>query len=335
MNSSSIIQQRWINIIQNHCKIYYPSFQVIRENYNINIEVIKDKNLTTEKRIENFYLCPLCLVNFVFIEEGLIYGNEEFDKDHFPPKSAGGSKTILVCKKCNSNYGKEFDYSIREYLNFLAFLKKKNTNIKSKISLQNVAGKYSTSWSWEDDKLVNTFDFKKYPLLMEGFLKSVGKTEEFKLNFNFSIPEELIIHKAFLKAAYLKCFAQWGYEFAYSYIGKNIISVLNDSKIHPLTNLGVFKEESEKPLQAGLYLVESPKEFQCFMYTSVGLLKGVDEFSNTFVLIPKFGQNAWEEFKIFQKLIPNGELTFGIKKIDGYSVHQQEYLGYSRCSQLC
>lgn len=328
------LQDRWLKKIGNHSALYFPCFAAINRAHKTRIQLIIDKGGPDKKEIDNFYLCPLCLDNYVFIENGLIYGSEEFDMDHYPPQSVGGKKAILVCKKCNGSYGAKFDHSIKNYLNFQAFLKRKKMSLKSYVSINNVKGNYSSSLGWDGDRLVNIVDFKKYPLLADGLKNASNNKEELKLTFKFFIPDETVIHKSLLKAAYLSCFELFGYEFAYSFIGRNIIDVLNDKLVHPLSNLGVFKDESINGPSEGLYIIEAPKEFQCFMFICKTSLNAIGEDSNTFVLIPKFGQDAWEQFKIFQILIPSGEHTFSLTKVEKFTVKRGEYLGYSRTSSL-
>lgn len=334
MESKKDLQARWLKKIGNHCALYSPCFAAINRSHNTKIHLLIDKEHPDQKEINNFYLCPLCLNNYVFIENDLIYGSEEFDMDHYPPRSVGGKKAILVCKKCNGSYGAKFDHSIKNYLNFQAFLKKKKMSLKSYVSINNVKGNYSSSLGWDGDKLINVVNFKKYPLLAEGLRKASYTNEELKLSFKFFIPDESVIHKSLLKAAYLSCFELFGYEFAFSFIGRNIIDVLNDKLVHPLTNLGVFKDESINGPSDGLYIIEDPKEFQCFMFICKSSLNVIGENSTTFVLIPKFGPDAWEQFKSFQILIPKGEHTFSLTKVEKFTVKTGEHLGYSKTSSL-
>lgn len=333
---SHSVQEKWIRIISSHCNLYYPSIRAINDLYKINIELIIDKGLSSEEKVSSFYLCPLCLKNFIYIKEGSIFENEDFDLDHFPPKSIGGKSTILVCKKCNSTYGEEFDYSIKDYLQFISFMKKNiNANYTAKLSVENVEGNYKSNVFWNNDVLVHELDsFNKYPLLLSGFGKNALSGKEFSIKMRITYPHESLIHKAFLKAAYLSFFSYWGYEFAYSHAGRNIIKALNNEIEYPLSNFGVFQDESINSLNEGLYFIESPENYQSFMYRCKSRIKDTGENSATFVLIPKFGRTNWEQFKNLQSLVPNGEAEFVIYKLLGNGLVNNKHLGYSQTSKL-
>lgn len=324
---------KWISIVSNHCEMYFPSFKAVKNTYNLKHKEVANEGLPNEFILDNFYACPLCLSNFILVKDQGLCATHEFDKDHYPPKSVSGSKTILVCKSCNSKYGKEFDYSIKSYLNLQAFLKKKKSSVGAKLSLSNTTGIYSTGVHWENNMLITEVNSKKYPLFFKGLENAAKKRiQDLCFNLKLSFPAEELIHKAFLKAAYLKCFAHWGYEFAWSEIGRNIIEVLDGKIKHPLSNLGVFKEETLKPLEEGLYCVECKDEFSSFMYVCKGLIKDVKEESNIFILIPRLTESPWEKFKFFEKLIPKGEFKFQIWKVINLGIHDKENLGYSKSS---
>src|SRR5215213_4796943 len=96
--------KKWIKIVKNHCELFFPSIRGVCEKYGKKVQLIADKSLPTEKEINVFYLCPVCLQNFAWIENEQIFWNNDFDLDHFPPESVGGKNEILECKSCNSKY---------------------------------------------------------------------------------------------------------------------------------------------------------------------------------------------------------------------------------------
>lgn len=324
--------QKQLRIIKNHCDLYYPCIDALNKVYEGKIELITDDDSETKELIKNFYLCPLCLENYIFIQHGIICCNEQFDNDHFPPKSIRGTRTILVCKKCNSIYGSDFDYSLKQHLFTQGFLKKKNSPLQSILSVNGIKGNYQSRLHWEKEKLVITVDLTKYPLLEKGIFDGINKGQHLQLHMTLSTLHKNKLEKALLKSAYLYCFSQFGYEFSLSYIGRNLIKVLKEELHHPLSNLGVFKDESNSYLSEGLYIIDRPVEFQCFMYICNAKLREIEENLNSFVLIPKFTSSSWEEFKNFERFVPKGELDLEFRKVNEPNSVIKEYFGYSKWS---
>src|ERR1019366_3827432 len=95
------------------------------------------------------YLCPLCLRNGIMIsnENGLSM-HCEFSPDHYPPKSVGGSDSLLVCTHCNSQAGKDYDFSLKQKIKDIAFLKRVpsativSKHLKVERSSSDVVGSY-------------------------------------------------------------------------------------------------------------------------------------------------------------------------------------------------
>lgn len=169
--------RKWLNIVRNHCELFFPTISALNEKYEKKIQVIIDKGLPTEREVNVFYLCPLCLKSFVWIENEKIYWNNEFDLDHFPPASVGGKNSILECKICNSKYGHQFDYSLKDYLEFMSFLGRKDqASVRGKVSMDDVQGQYNVSFKWNENSLIyNLDDFKKYPRLIGACRKKCSK----------------------------------------------------------------------------------------------------------------------------------------------------------------
>jgi hypothetical protein len=328
--------RKWINIVRNHCELYFPGIRALGERRGKKVQVIIDKGLPTEKEVNVFYLCPICLDNFVWIENDQIFWYSEFDLDHFPPESVGGKNEILECKSCNSKYGHQFDYSIKDYLEFMSFIGRKNhAPVRGKMSLDDVQGRYNVAFQWNDNSLLYNLDnFKKYPRLIEGLQKKITQGEPFDINMRISFPAETLVHKAFLKAAYLYCFSKWGYEFSFSKVGRNIISVLDDKLTHPLPNLGVFKQESNVIMKEGLFYVQQPSYFKGFIFICNAMLRNSTEFINTFVIIPPNTPNAWEEMVKCIEFIPKGSDEFVLFNIDPFTLSKNNPLGYSTATNF-
>jgi hypothetical protein len=75
---------------------------------------INENNGNADRQIA--YLCPLCLKAAVIIVDGVVQHESEFTLDHYPPESVGGNQTVLACKDCNGNAGKDIDYVLKNWL---------------------------------------------------------------------------------------------------------------------------------------------------------------------------------------------------------------------------
>jgi len=131
------------SIRRNHLKTYGASLSVLLNVYNHEFRISPSMGGSYVIK-EDLYLCPLCLQAFFYIKDNEIFENREFTEDHFPPESVGGTKTILVCKECNSSFGGNLDYAIKEYLELMRFVRKsENASYPVKLSLNGFSLKIS------------------------------------------------------------------------------------------------------------------------------------------------------------------------------------------------
>ena len=95
------------------------------------------------------YLCPMCLKNVIFLDSaGNLRMSGEFNKDHYPAKSAGGKKIILLCKKCNSEAGYKYDFALKQHLEILSFSRKvHNSVLKATTSVKGLKGYFNSTLS--------------------------------------------------------------------------------------------------------------------------------------------------------------------------------------------
>lgn len=158
--------------------------------------------------------------------------------------------------------------------------------------------------------------------------------EQFDIHMRLYFPVEALVHKAFLKAAYLFCFSKWGYEFAFSKVGRNIIAVLDGRLMHPLPNLGVFKEESSVAIKKGLFSVEQPNYFKGFIFICNAILRETGQFINTFVLIPPHTPDSWEEMVKSRDFVSKGSDDFVLANVDPFTLGKARLLGYSAATRF-
>jgi hypothetical protein len=287
-------------------------------------ELLRESEILTE----DIYLCPLCLKHFFYLKNNEFYANAEFTSDHFPPKSVGGKQTILVCVRCNSSYGIDLDYSLKEYLSFKRFISRKDKSpYPMKVSYNGVPGKYNQNLYWENGSLIKEIDFKKYPLIKEWLfdLKNVSQGFSFKI----TAPSEKVIQKALLRSAYLLCFANWGYDFAYSPTGKHIRNVLENRESHPLSNYGVFGDYDFAKSPHGFYFNDTIIEQQAFFVFFTVKLDNPEYEEKILVVIPGPDTDSWNQLFNFKSWIQKKQANFELIELFSDSVKQKNYFGYS------
>ncbi|HYH13601.1 MAG TPA: hypothetical protein VD794_00180, partial [Flavisolibacter sp.] len=177
-----------------HLNTYGVSLQEYAKSKNSKIQV--EKTTGELETIEvPIYLCPLCIKNYFFLKDNVIYESATFSEDHFPPKSVSGGRKILVCKPCNERYGLEVDHAPKDYLSLLAFLRKKDhANYTLTITYKGAPGHYKIDAFWENGNMVQSFSFKQYKPVAKWMLDPY-KTE-WQLGMKFLAPAEASIQKS-------------------------------------------------------------------------------------------------------------------------------------------
>lgn len=293
-------------------------------NHQIKIQKETGETLLLEKDI---YLCPMCMKNFFYFLDGEYFESETFSDDHYPPESVGGNQIMYVCKPCNDFYGRKMDYVLKEYLQSQAFLNKhENAVYPLKFSYSGIPGSYKVNTEWQDGKMVKNVNFKKYPYVKDWMLDI--KKGEWSFNIKISFPTEQLIAMALLRAAYLYCFANWGYDFAFSTTGKNFRDVLQGKEIHPLSNLGVYGDESSKSLTNGFYFVSHPKKYQAFLVIFDISLQETDVPQKVFVIIPGPSEQAWSDLTKFKSWINKKEANTKVIKLYDDCIKRELYTHY-------
>lgn len=276
---------------------------------------------------KDIYLCPLCMRNFFFFRDGDYFESAAFSDDHYPPESVGGTDTILVCKPCNDFYGRTVDYVLKEYLKSQAFLsKEEKSSYPLKFSYVGIPGTYNINTEWFEGKMLKSVDFKKYPYIKKWIFDF--KKEDWSFNLKISFPSEELIAKALLRAAYLYCFANWGYDFAFSVAGKNLRDVLHSNKQHPLKNLGVFGDVSSKELQNGFYFITNPQKNRSFQVVFDIALPNSEIKKKIFVIIPGNSEKAWTDLKFFNDWIEKKKKNTKLIKLYSDCVMKEYYTHY-------
>jgi hypothetical protein len=218
-----------------HTEIYYHKSLKYFQQYYFGLLPFEKNKIP----LHVAYLCPLCLTNCIVIlkQPDVIMTSSDFDLDHYPQQSIGGGNSILVCKPCNGKAGCNYEFSLKEHLQFssLAF-EGPSHEVRAKIVIPDVMCLNSQLSKNEKNQWV--LPLKKSPKVtirpLDNWLNSLGTDSQEEFTVHISTPLQSNIDKALLKTAYLYCFAIWGYEFVFSNIGHLFRLVLSGKIEYPM-----------------------------------------------------------------------------------------------------
>lgn len=332
-------------ILEQHFRCFTFSLFQFPEKY---LPLIFQKDAIIPKHVA--YLCPLCLKNFLIgFEKGLI-PSTNFTLDHFPPESVGGKLKLITCKKCNNEAGRLYEAELIKKMNYEA---SKGGNIealiKTKFKAVGVPGNYA-SFVKKNSKGEIILDFpsklkNKTPFL-KAWLDDTSKKNDWEVTLTIPRPDDRKILRAVLKAAYLICFVNWGYDFLFSSNGELIRSVLNGDEEYPTQILSFWFDEKNLPKEVqmplGLCIIEKPVELETYVVNVPLKINGYSSIAS--VLIPYPGKLGWDKLKQiqeYQKKKSRIEVTFKqviatlSKNIfDGYSRIWNEFIAIKRAKVI-
>lgn len=326
-------------IIKSHLLSYFKSLRNYPERYLHHFFVD-----TTNPPEHYAYLCPLCLNSGIIVEYSIGLGmHADFSLDHYPPESVGGFQKILVCKKCNNDAGRLYDFSLKEKIQHLAFAKKTpESTIRSKFNATNLTGNYpSTMTIDKNGKIEISLKPNKnmHAPFLDDFIDYSKENNDYKIELTQKIPDESKVSKGLIKTAYLTCFDLWGYEFIFSNTGEMIRKFLNGECEYPVLNpsfwLGdVAKFEVERfPL--GLCYLKEPLEWKSFI-VNICLLDKESGFSEiASVLIPGPSKEDWDKLQAIQKSLDGAPVTtISIAHVTENLLNDNVFDGYSKDWEL-
>jgi hypothetical protein len=337
---------------------------VTEENINIKPEVLKSHLLTFFKSLKNYpdkylhrffvdttnppehfaYICPLCIVNGIIVENSIGLGmHSDFSLDHYPPESVGGFKKILVCKKCNNDAGTLFDFSLKEKIQQLAFFNRTpDSALKSKFIATDLIGNYPSQMTIDNDGNIE-ISLKPNPKMhapfLDRFIEYSKDNLDYKIEVTQKIPDEKKVSKALVKTAYLTCFDMWGYEFVFSNTGEMIRKFLSDECEYPVLNpsfwLGNIAKTEVERMPLGLCYLKQPIEWRSFVI-NICLQHEESGFSEiASILIPGPLKEDWENLKDIQNLLnENPVATLSIAHVTENLINDNIFDGYTKNWQL-
>lgn len=309
--------------IRRNLERYSPSFWSVENKHHLNI-------LPKLNPSDLVYICPLCRVHYIFQKDDELFWSTEFTKDHFPPNSVGGKNNALVCKSCNNKLGSTIESHLPSGLRARYFFEHKGS---MPIALSvNKRGNYKLNGSLEGGKLSLKENNRKSNLLQlikEAAEKMMAEKEPFVMNLKGVFPNEQLVAKALLKAAFLQFFTWAGCDFTFSATAGKIREVLNGKISHPLENQGVFSRITGANLTDGIYALITegfPKSFFCHL-TYVEPQSG--QPVHNVVLIPINTSKAWTEQIQFNQFLQNTYIDWTFLKYPNSFFESSQPFPYS------
>lgn len=322
-----------------HFRDYFPSLKEYPQYY------LHLFNYTAETQPAHLaYLCPLCL------NKGVIVTNEtglgmhcEFSLDHYPPQSVGGFETLLVCNKCNSDAGKDYDFSLKQKMKDIAFGKRiPDASVRSKSEITNVIGKYPSMFSVSESGEIEISlkpNEKIHAPFLDNFIEYSKTNRDYKIVMTMHVADETKVTKALLKAAYLYCFDLWGYEFVFSHTADMIRKALKNEVEYPVKvptfYLGdIFREAPGLKLPKGICYLKHPVEWRSFI-VNMAIEDGDTGFTEIVsVMIPGPAKENWDDLKRIQEILStNPEQNISMSHVTEYNI-TNSVIGYSKSWEL-
>lgn len=326
-----------LEVLGIHFREYFPSLRNYPEKY---LYLFGYSSQTQPPHLA--YLCPLCLNNGIMVtnENGLAM-HCEFSPDHYPPQCVGGFESLLVCSKCNSHAGKDYDFALKQKIKDIAFEKRIPTasliSKRSQITKSDgdIIGKYPSLFTIDKNgKMeISLKPFKIRAPFLDRFIEYSKANRDYKIVVTIQSADEKKVTKAALKAAYLYCFNLWGYEFIFSYSGEMIRKTLNNEIEYPVNvptfYLGDFVRNGLR-LPKGVCYLKEPLELKSFII-NMTMTDEDTRFSEIIsVMIPGPNKEDWNDLeRIQESLKVQPEENISMSHVTEYNITNSAN-GYSK-----
>jgi hypothetical protein len=259
------------------------------------------------------YLCPLCINNYVILLNGGLLATTEFSLDHVPPESVGGKLKILTCKKCNNDAGGLYENELAKKMNYHAMnVKSVGGEYKISTKILGVQGNYKGHLQKvEDGKYLLDYPekLKKRANFLKEWLAKTNKNDDWKIEVKIYRPNDKKVSKAILKAAYLICFVNWGYDFIFSLNGILLREYINNKEQDPMSLIPFWidKNPQKDNLPIGLCNIEKPTEMHSYIVNVPLKIDGYSSIAS--VLIPNADDENWNRIKEINEFLKNNSTT--------------------------
>jgi len=250
----------------------------------------------SDSRAHGRFACPICLKTF--LPASVEPGSLQVDLAHIFPKACGGNAVTLLCKKCNSRLGSQYDshLAIEQELHE-AFSGSGKAKIKGKFAIENAVMSVNFSKMGKEfcfhvpDKgnnpatiLAATNTFKSFP-------------SKFNFEMSFKQPDDFRRGVAILAAAYLTLFRNFGYEYlaCESQWIRDILKNDQPPKTLPHRSLTVERKDLQRPVHEILFHVGVIRTHGMFAWGVPIPLPG-KRSPISVLLLPGPGKKAEEEY---------------------------------------
>lgn len=178
-------------------------------------------------QLQGKFQCPTCMNVF-----DILNSRGSITAAHIVPNAAGGARWTLLCKKCNSDFGRQQDKWFGEYLSVLLDPDASILSVKTKSKYIEVNGERVSG------RILVSKD-RSLDILLPIDLNPPGKVDSIKLGPEVTIrfTPELVRHEfeikiGYLTAAYLMWFDALGYNWVYQ-AGLDVVreQILNPREI--------------------------------------------------------------------------------------------------------
>lgn len=211
---------------------------------------------------ERFYVCPICL--HAFSEEALAL--RVLSREDVPPKSMGGRKLVLTCRRCNSEGGHEADSHARREADLYDFATGDLREIKA--GLTTASGSVPIRLSASGGGIL-MFGVPAatapttHAHVMGDFEDATrdGKWEGFSLKLAFPAFSPERARASWLRSAYLAFFAALGYRFIFRPELDMVRARIRDPRLDEPRTFRILRPESSAP---ALIRVEQPDVFRSY-----------------------------------------------------------------------
>ena len=237
-----------------------------------------------------FYVCPLCL--HAFGRDAIQHRVLTFD--HVPPRSVGGKRLVLTCKKCNSTAGHAVDAHVGRESDFVEFMSRGTvTNRRATLTtpVGTIPVRLSTAAGGITVAGVPTANPQAHRTFFTDFerIAGGGNWGDFTFQVGFEPFSEPRAALSWLRSAYLMFFAVFGYRFIFRPEIEAIrLKILRaDIDAEPTR----FRMVQPAPSPPTLARIEEPVEARCYAML----------YRHNVVFLPKHGDATLYERLLLMK----------------------------------
>jgi len=241
---------------------------------------------------------------------------------------------MLVCENCNNLAGTQFEPDLIKLLNLLSYHKKiANSSLEARAVLRYKEGKelpgnYRIKLQiGEDANSILDFGPKldKYRHAISWLEHIQNNWSDWEITLSGSLPSEKKVCRTMAKAAFLYCFALWGYEFAFSPGANNMRKVIKGELEYPFKlGYAYLLDNREDNIPTGVCFIESPKEARSLVVHVPMVLTDTGYKCIAGFPVPNPTESGWEDLYKYLK----NEIHASVRVFHPFDINK-EIQGYS------